>query len=93
MTTNIKPLVTVNTAQIASNGEHIYHELKEELEKKYFGRFVAIDTETKEYFLGETQIEASSKAKNKYPNKVFYLVKIGFPAVVTMSRLHSPILL
>ncbi len=82
----IKPLIPVNTAEIARIGEQIYqNELREKLEDKYLGKFVAIEVETKDYFLGDTQIAALSSARKKYPAKVFYLVKVGFPAVVTMS--------
>ncbi|EKE21582.1 MAG: hypothetical protein ACD_7C00182G0001 [uncultured bacterium] len=92
MNTTIKPLIPVNTQEIARKGEEIYQkELKEKLEKEYFGKFVAIEVEYGEYFLGETQMEADIKAKNKYPGKIFYTVKIGFPAVITMSRNYSPV--
>ncbi len=91
MNTTIKPLISVNTQEIARKGEEIYQkELKEKLEKEYIGKFVAIEVESGEYFLGETQMEATTKARKKFPDKITYLVKIGFPAVITMSnRLSS----
>lgn len=91
MDTNIKNVTSVNTAEIARKGEEIYQkQLKESLERDHYGKFTAIEVDSKEYFLGETQIDALQKAKAKYPKKIFYLVRIGFPAVITMSRHFKP---
>lgn len=87
MISNIKPIIPVNPNEIVRKGEEIYQkELKEKLEKNYLGKFVAIEVESKEYFLGETSVEASQKARKKYPDKVTYLMKVGYPAVFTMSN-------
>ena len=87
----VKPIIPVDTSLLARKGEQIYqNELTEKLEKEHIGRFVAIEVESKEYFLGDNQIDALTLARKKFPTKVFYLVKIGFPAVVTMSRRFTP---
>lgn len=91
MSTSIKPIPSINTTEIARIGEQIYqNELKEKLEKENVGKFVAIEVESKDYFIGVTQTEATLKAKKKYPDKIFYMVKIGFPAVITMSSRFIP---
>ncbi len=91
MNTSVKPISSINTIEIARIGEQIYqNELKEKMEKENIGKFVAIEVESKDYFLGETQTEATLKAKKKYPDKIFYMVKIGFPAVITMSSRFIP---
>lgn len=61
--------------------EKIYKKLKDELEPKYKGKIVAIEIDSGEYFLGNTLREADAEARAKYPDKVFYAVKIGYPAV------------
>lgn len=38
-----------------------------------------IEPETGEYFLGKTTLEAFKKAKKKYPDKIFYCIRIGSP--------------
>ena len=52
------------------------HSLKE---KK--GAIAVIEPETGEYFLGRTLTEAIKKAKEKYPGKVFYSIRIGYTFV------------
>lgn len=91
MSTKVKPLPTINPNEIARKGEEIYEKnLKDKIEKDYYGKFVAIEVETGKYFLGETLDEASNKAKKKYPDKINYIKKIGFPAVFTMSHHFKP---
>lgn len=74
--------VEIDKDEIALRGQGIYDQtLKEKLERDHRGEIVAIDVETGDYFLGKTSIEATKKAEQKYPNAVFYVVKIGFPVV------------
>lgn len=85
------PLPTIYPAEIAEKGITIYKKLSGRLEKKHFGEFVAIEVETGKYFVGETQMEAISEAKKEFPQKIFYLMKVGFPAVVTFSGYQQPL--
>lgn len=41
------------------------------------GLIAAIEPETGEWFLGETLLEAIKKARQKYPDKIFYSIRIG----------------
>ena len=62
--------------------EAIYREkLKPKLERKYKGRIVAIDVDSGDYFLGKTVLEAIENGRRKHPGKIFYAVRIGYPAV------------
>ncbi len=62
-------------------GEQVYEKFKENLEKEYKGMIVAIEIESEEYFLADTEHEAIKKARLKHPAKVFYIVRIGYPVV------------
>ena len=76
------PAVEIDKDEIALKGQRIYDQnLREKLEKEHWGEIVTIEVETGDYFLGKRGIEAIKKARGKYPNAVFYSVKIGFPAV------------
>lgn len=89
-----KPLTslpTVHPAEIAHKGEEIYQKISKQMEKKYLGSFMAIEVESGKYFLGQTQVEAIEKAKKHFPAKIFYLMKVGFPAAVTFSGYHQPL--
>lgn len=72
-------VVVANRRKIAETGKAIYDQLRPELEEEHLGEFVAIDIETGDYFVGETLTEADAKARQEYPDRVFYVVRIGRP--------------
>ncbi len=72
---------------IARKGEGIYHaRLKKLLEAEYRGWYVVIEVDSGEYFLGQTTLEALEKAEATYPDKKFYIVKVGFPAAISFKH-------
>lgn len=76
--------------KIAEEGERIYaRKLKRLLCPKYKGRYVAIEVESCAYFFGETPIEAALKGKKRFPNKVYYLKRIGFKSVFHYKNRNS----
>jgi uncharacterized protein (DUF433 family) len=73
--------------QLDERGETIYREkLKPLLEPKYKGKIIAIEVNSGEFFMADSVIQAWQKAKNKYPDKIFYFIKVGFPAVHKRTR-------
>jgi hypothetical protein len=76
----------VNAKRLSEVGERLYEEkLKSKLEPQHNGEIVVIDAESGEYFLGKNLQEANEKARKKYPNNVFYAIKVGYPAVYSFS--------
>lgn len=71
----------VDKDEIVEKGRKIYETIKDKLEPEHKGELVAIEVETGDYFLGRRVIEAIEKAKRKYPDKVFYVARVGFPVV------------
>jgi hypothetical protein len=71
-----KPLLTPK--QVAQKGEQIYQEkLKPILEPKENGKFVTIEVNSGEYFLGDSLLEALQQARQKYPDRLFHKKGIG----------------
>jgi hypothetical protein len=75
--------------KIASEGARIYDQLKINYEPQENGKFLAIDIDTKNAYLATSSAEAVELARQKHPDKVFYVVKIGFEVAETMARLFS----
>jgi len=72
--------------KIAEEGAKIYDQIKVNHEPKENGKFLAIDIDSKKAYLGDTSAEALELARQNHPNKVFYVVKIGFEFAETMAR-------
>ena len=75
--------------RIAEEGAKIYEQIKVRYDPKEKGKFLAIDINSKEVYLGKTSAEALELAREHHPNKVFYVVKIGFDVAETMARSFS----
>jgi len=78
MTDQVQP--NVNLEEFGKKSIDFYNQIKTKLETEAMSKYAALDYETQSYWLGETASEALSKAKEKYPEKIFYLVQVGSPA-------------
>jgi len=67
----------INKREFARKAKAIYETIRNEMEANYKGKIVAIDPETGDYFIGNSGIEAGQKAREKYPDKIFFLIRVG----------------
>ena len=79
MSNSIPGQPSINLEDFSKKSLEFYEQIKERLEKEAMSKYVAVDYETSNYWLGETASEALSKAKEQFPNKVFYLLQVGSP--------------
>lgn len=84
---NEKLIKKANIQKIAEEGAKIYETIKLQYEPAQNGKFLAIDIESKEAYVGNTSSEAVELARTAHPDKIFYVVKIGFSATETLSSL------
>lgn len=69
---------TLTAQDIVEKGKEWYYRLKPEFTKKYPDEnYVSFETESGDYFVGKTSVEALEKAKKKYPDKQFFLAQVG----------------
>jgi hypothetical protein len=84
----MEPMVfQVDRRKVISGGKEIYNRIRDKLEPEHRGEIVAIEVDSGDYFLGRTVTEATSEARKKHPDKVFYFVRVGFPAVYVHRRI------
>lgn len=68
-----------NSEALAARGRKIYNDrLRQALEKSAYGLFVAIEVDSGNYFLGSTPLESIERGKQRYPDKVFHLIRVGY---------------
>ena len=68
--------------QFIQQAEEIYRrKYKKSLEKTAKGKVVAIDVESEDIFIGDSILEAGLNARQKYPDKIFHFIRVGYPAV------------
>lgn len=90
MTKNKATTFSTSAEEIIQKGQKFYEEkLKDKLEKKFAGKFVAIEINSGKYFIGNTLEQALEKAQGKFPYEVFHSIKIGSPGVFTTSNINK----
>lgn len=83
----IKPLQALEVQAHARKGQQLYdNKLRAELEKEHPGKYVAIDVESGEYFLGKSVDDALQQAEQHHPDELFHVVRIGHRGVHAVRR-------
>jgi hypothetical protein len=75
---------------IAEQAKRIYElRLKAELEAKHRDQFVAIEPVSESFFLGDQFIDAAMAAKNAYPDRKSFVIRIGHEAAFHIGGFAS----
>lgn len=86
MDNNEELIKKADIQKIAEEGTRIYAQVKQDYDPKEKGKFLAIDIDSQNVYLGNTSAEALVLAKQNHPDKIFYVVKIGFDTAETMAQ-------
>jgi len=74
-------MVSAETKSVIDRAKRVYaDQLQTDLESQHMERFVAIEPESGEYFLGDTFDEAVKAARTKYPSRLSHTIRIGHRA-------------
>jgi hypothetical protein len=74
-------MVSADTKSVIERAKRIYAEqLQAELESRHRNRFVAIEPDSGDYFLGDTFDEAVKVARAKHPSRLSHTIRIGHSA-------------
>ena len=72
--------------EIVRRGEAIYErQIRDTVEAKHTGKFLVLDIETGDYEVDQDELAAVDRAKAKHPDAPLYLLRVGFPAAVTLG--------
>lgn len=81
-------MVSSKAKQISASAKQLYEsQLRERLERNEFGRYVSIEPESAEYFLGDTFDDAVNQAIDKYPERLTHTIRIGHRATLHLGGL------
>ncbi len=82
-------MVSADTKSLIERAKRIYSEqLQAVLEAQYLNRYVAIEPESGDYFLGDTFDEAVKSARAKHPSRLSHTIWIGHPAAFHLGGME-----
>jgi len=68
--------------EIARRAEELYErEIRAKVEDGNIGRIIVIDVESGDYEIADDHLTASHSAHAKHPQGVFFVMRIGYPAL------------
>ena len=75
---------------VAEQAKHVYESrLKAELESQHRAQLVAIEPVSESYFLGDKFIDAAMAAKNAFPDRKSFVIRIGHEAAFHIGGFAS----
>ena len=75
------------TQEVIKKGHEIYENKKTEFEPANNGKYVTIEVNSGDSFMGDTREESVATARIKYPRTILYVRRIG--TIEKVAR-HSP---
>jgi hypothetical protein len=74
-------MVSAEAKSVISRAKQLYADrLQKDLESQQIDRFVSIEPDSGEYFLGDTFDQAVESARTKYPSRPLHTIRIGHRA-------------
>jgi len=69
--------------ELARRGQAYYEKfLRAKLEPAHRGEYLYLDPETGDYELDADEVAAMERATARHPGRVFYILRVGYPASV-----------
>ena len=62
--------------------------LRRDLERDFWGAYVAIEPESGDYFVGSTFDDAVNAALDKYPDRTTHTIRVGHVAAIHLGGLR-----
>jgi hypothetical protein len=73
----------LSTKEAARIGRRIYdREIREKVETKHRGKFLFVDIDTGDYEFDADQVAAGERLRERHPDSLLYMVRIGYPTAV-----------
>jgi len=83
-------MISEKSADVARRAKQLYEEkLRFMLENEQHGKYVAIEPESGDYFLGATYSEAVMTAREKHPDHISFVIRIGHDAAIHIGGMAS----
>ena len=58
--------------------DKLFERIDKKLAQQFKGKIVAVDTDSGDYFVGDSELDAYKNAIKKHPNKKFIFKRVGF---------------
>lgn len=78
-----KPVIRLEPVDwdwVAERAAAVYATIREEMEREHFGKALAVEAKSGDYFLGQRGLDAVKEGRGKHPDGLFFIYRIGHKA-------------
>jgi len=79
-------MLSEEATKVAAKARELYEKtLRESLEQTHRGRFICIEPESGDFFLGDTFDSAVNQAIDAHPDRLTHTIRIGYAAALHLG--------
>ncbi|MEZ6099464.1 MAG: hypothetical protein R3E01_10870 [Pirellulaceae bacterium] len=83
-------MISNESRAIAEEAKKLYESgLRDALERNSFGKYVSIEPQSGDHFVGETFDDAVNAAIDKYPSRLTHTIRVGHRAAFHLGVLEQ----
>ncbi len=83
-------MVSERSMAVAEKAKNIYEKrLRADLESKYRDKFVAIEPDSAEFFIGSTYSDAVMAAREAHPDRISFVIRVGHDAAIHLGAITN----
>jgi hypothetical protein len=76
----------LSSKELSQRGQQIYdREIRKKVGKKHRGKFLVIEVESNEYDMDADPVVADQLLRQRHPDSLFYMVRIGYRAAYKLG--------
>lgn len=83
-------MVSEHSIAVAKKAKIIYEErLRADLEPKHRDKFVAIEPDSEDFFIGSTYSESVMAAREAHPDRISFVIRVGHDAAIHLGAMTN----
>lgn len=83
-------MVSDRSKSVAEKAKSIYEErLRTSLETDHRDKFVAIEPDSGDFFIGSTYSESVTAARKAHPNRISFVMRVGHDAAIQLGAMTN----
>ncbi|XZE22264.1 hypothetical protein SH449x_002183 [Pirellulaceae bacterium SH449] len=83
-------MISEKTKNLADRAKAIFQStLREKLESEHWGKFVAIEPDSKDYFVADSFGDAVRASRDCHPDRIAYVIRVGYQAAIHIGALTN----
>ena len=81
-------MVSEHSLAVAKKAKIVYEErLRADLELKHRDKFVAIEPDSGDFFIGSTYSESVMAAREAHPDRISFVIRVGHDAAIHLGAM------